>query len=149
MNWFKKSQYTEENTQNVGGPSVVVQPYEPLVQQVVDEMSSQNPGIFNSVNKINIDMGYGQFGSVVSDNPADININVYNLKSSLSNQLGISFDANNPQHTEAMKDQIRRVILHEMAHVSDYDEEQHMQGDNPFPGGEGVAEQAERDAGYQ
>lgn len=148
MNWYKKAQYSEENTQNVGTPSVVVQPYEPLVQEVVDEMSAENPQLFNNVNKINIDMGYGQFGSVKSDNPADININVDNIKNTLSSQLGINFDPNNPQHQQAIKDEIRRVIIHEAAHVSDYDEQQHLEGGNPFPGGEGVAEQSERDAGY-
>lgn len=143
-NWYKLAQYTSDNTQGIDTPLIMVQPYEPLVQEAVDELQSESPNIFIGVNKINLDMGYGQFGSVSSDNPADINININNIKSEVSNQLGSPFDPNNEQHKKVMKDSIKRVIVHEKAHVSDYDQDSHLSGGNPFPGGEGVAEQAER-----
>jgi hypothetical protein len=146
--WYKKAQFSPENTQNINSPLVVVEPYEPVVQEAVDELTAQNPNFFSGVNKIKIDMGYGQFGSVQSDNPADININFDRIKQELQNKLGSSFDINNPEHKYYLKDLIKRTIVHEKAHVSDASQawEKGPQEflKNPFPGGEFVAEKSER-----
>ena len=55
MNWYKKAQFTEENTQNIDVPLITVQPYEPVVQEAVDELYNENPRFFVGVNKINIE----------------------------------------------------------------------------------------------
>lgn len=143
MNWFKKiSQLTEENTQNIDSPLIMVEPYEPIIQEVVNEITNQNSSFFQGVNKINVDMGYGQYGSVSSENPADININFNKIKNEVVAQLGSPFDPNSPQHVQALKDSIKEVIIHEKSHVQDYDYEGHIEGKDPFPGGESVADMA-------
>lgn len=148
MNWYKIAQFTPENTQNVISPIVNVQP-EPIVQQIVDELKSEDPRFFVGINKLNLDMGYGQLGSVSSNNPADINLNFGKIKSEISSQLGESFNNNNPSHISALKDAIRRILIHERAHVLDAAQAQEgaknpLSGNELFPGGEGVAETAER-----
>ena len=145
MHWYKKSQFNEENTQNIDTPTIMVQPYEPIIQEVVNEMSLENPLFFKGINKINVDMGYGQFGSVGSENPADININIDKIK----NTIGQDIDLNDPQYKNVVKDAIRTVIIHEKAHVSDASKAQEgsdvpLSGEELFPGGENVAEQAEK-----
>lgn len=149
MNWYKKAQFTEENTQNIETPLIMVQPYEPLVQEAVDELNSENPNFFKGVNKVNIDMGSGQYGSVSSENPSDININLDNIKSQLESDLQGQFDINNPAHKQHLLNLVKEVIVHEKAHVSDALQTQELSdtalsGEELFPGGENVAEQATR-----
>jgi len=145
----KTAQFTEENIQQVGTPNVTVQPYEPIIQEVVNEMQQSNPTFFNNVNKINVDMSYGQYGSVESTNPADININLDRIRSEVAAQSPIDLDINNPEHRESFKDAIARVIVHEKAHVDDAMQAQEasptpLGGADLFPGGEGVADRAEQ-----
>lgn len=147
MNWYKFSQFTEENTQNIDVPLITVQPYEPVVQEAVDELYNENPRFFVGVNKINIDMGFGQFGSVESLNPADININMNKIKSEVAMQAG-QIDENNPESRQALKEAIKRTIIHEKAHVQDasgaqFQSENQLSGQELFPGGESSAQRAE------
>jgi hypothetical protein len=148
MNWFKKAQFTEENTQNIDVPIINIQPFEPIVQEAVNELYQENSNFFKGINKINIDTSYSQFGSVESVNPADININFNKIKSEIVSQIG-NFDIYNPQHLKFLKDAIKRVIIHEKAHVQDAFQVQEMSqdrilgGEDLFPGGENVAQQAE------
>ena len=149
MSWYKKSQFTEENTSSVQVPTINVQPYEPIVQQVVEEIKEQNPSFFVGVNQINVDPGHSQFGSVSSTNPADININFNRIKDDFRYQMGVPFNPYNAYHLQIFKDNIKRVIVHEKAHVSDAAQAQQgsenpLSGEELFPGGETVAEQEER-----
>jgi len=149
MSWYKKAQFNEENTQNIDTPLIMVQPYEPLVQEAIDELYQQNPNFFKGVNKVNIDMGFGQFGSVSSTDPSDININIANIRSNVNREFQGQFDINNPEHKKHMLDVIKRVLVHEKAHVSDAIQAQEisdisLSGEELFPGGEGVAETAEQ-----
>jgi len=148
MNWYKKSQFTSENIQNVEIPIITVQPYEPIVQEVVQELYNEQPQFFIGVNKINVDMGYGQFGSVESINPADININFNRIKSEVSSQIKENLDLNNFEHIRFLKDAVRKIIIHEKAHVQDALKTQEsskipLSGEELFPGGESVAQRAE------
>ncbi|MCF7796057.1 hypothetical protein K9M42_03105 [Patescibacteria group bacterium] len=147
MNWYKKSQFVQDDLQNINTPNIIVQPYEPLIQEVVEEIRVKNANFFQGVNQINIDTGFGQFGSVESINPADININLNKIKSEVINQLNGNFDENNPEHRQVLKNKIEEVIVHEKRHVQDASEAQEksdkpLQGQDLFPGGEAVAEQA-------
>jgi hypothetical protein len=109
--WYKRSQFTPENTTNLNNPTISVEPYEPIIQEVVNDIKTENPIFFNGVNKIKVDMGYGQLGSVDSTNPGDININIYKIKSDVMAQMsGQNFDINNPQHKQIMKDVVKRTI---------------------------------------
>jgi hypothetical protein len=142
MNWYCFAQFTDLNTTRVDVPLITVQPYEPIIQEAVDELMQVNPRLFVGVNQINVDMGWGQFGSVSSTDPADININLGKIKSEVASQVGPNFDESNFEHVAVLKRAIKRVIIHERGHVADYNPEQHGQGGDPFPGGEAVAEQA-------
>jgi len=149
MSWYKKSQFTEENTSSVQVPTINVQPYEPIVQQVVEEIKEQNPSFFVGINQINVDPGHSQFGSVSSTNPADININFNRIKDDFRHQMGVPFNPYNAYHLQIFKDSIKRVIVHEKAHVSDAAQAQQgsenpLSGEELFPGGENVAEQEEK-----
>lgn len=143
---LKMAQFTDENTLYTQSPTITIQPFEPLVKEVVDELQSTSPGFFRGVNKINIDMGFGQFGSVKSDNPADINLNFNNIKQEVTNQIPVQFDINNPEHKEILKAAIKETIIHERGHIDDAwqahekDPEAGIGGADLFPGGERAAE---------
>ena len=150
-NWYKKSQFTPENTQNLNNPTISVEPYEPVIQEVVNDIKMEDPTFFNGVNKIKVDMGYNQLGSVESSNPGDININIYKIKSDvMAHMSGQNFDINNPQHKQIMKDVVKKTIYHEKGHVEDAltvhnkSPEQGIGGKDLFPGGEPAAEQYEQ-----
>lgn len=147
MNWYKKSQFGQEDLQNINNPNIIVQPYEPLIQEVVEEIRTKNANFFQGVNQINIDTGFGQFGSVGSTDPTDININLNKIRSEVMTQLNGNFDENNPEHRQVLKEKIEEVIVHEKGHVQDAAEVQEksdepLQGQDLFPGGEPVAERA-------
>jgi hypothetical protein len=149
--WFKKSQFTPENSGNLNTPTISIEPYEPIIQDVVNDIKIENPTFFTGVNKIKVDMGYGQLGSVESTNPGDININIYKIRSDVMAQMqGQNFDINNPEHKNIMKDVVKRTIYHEKGHVEDAlnvhnkNPEMGIGGAELFPGGEPVAEQYEQ-----
>ena len=145
MNWYKKAQSTEENIEGTDTPNVIIEPVEPLVQEAVNELKSHNPNFFKGVRKIKIDLGQGQFGSVSSEYPSDINLNFNRIKSQLSQEFGKSFDPNDPIQKQRVKDMIKETIVHEQGHVSDawraHEKTPGVGGAKLFPGGESVAEQ--------
>jgi len=145
MNWYKLAQFTEENIEGTDSPNVVIEPVEPIVQEVVNELKTESPNIFQGVRKIKIDMGYGQFGSVSSEDPSDINLNFNRIKSQLSQEFGTSFDINDPNQKQRLKNMIKETIIHEKGHVSDawsaHQKTPGIGGAKLFPGGENVAEQ--------
>ena len=144
--WKKLSQFTEENTTNTDSPSIIIEPFEPLVQEAVDDIKVSDPNFFRGVNKIKIDMGFGQFGSVSSENPADININIERIKNEFQNRTNQSFDYNNIEHKNILKECIKETIFHEKGHTEDAwqahsaDPSAGLAGENLFPGGEQAAE---------
>jgi hypothetical protein len=146
FNWEKISQFTEENTVNVESPSIIIEPFEPIVQEIAEEIKISSPNFFKGVNKIKLDMGFGQYGSVSSDNPADINLNFERIKSEVSNKIQSPFDINNPEHKNILKEVIKETILHEKGHVEDAlqahesNPEAGLSGEKLFPGGEQAAE---------
>jgi hypothetical protein len=146
MNWYKKAQFTEENTVNSQSPSIIIEPFEPLVQEATEEIKRDSPNFFQGVNKIKIDLGFGQFGSVSSDNPSDINLNYNKIKNEVMKRIDEAFDINNLNHKDVLKEAIKETIIHEKGHVSDawtshsQDPESNLQGADLFPGGETAAE---------
>lgn len=145
MNWYKYSQFTEENMQSANTPMITVYPYEPVIQETVNEIQQENPNFFVGINKINLISTNSALGSVESTNPSDININMNNIKYQLQNQLNQPIEPNNPQHKEALKSAIKEVIVHEKAHVQDAIQAQEksdipLEGKDLFPGGETPAE---------
>lgn len=145
MNWYKISQLVNVDQQSehlLGGPSVHIQPYEGAVNQAVNELQEASPGLFSGVTDIFIDMGHGQFGSVSSDSPNSVRINLDKIKSNASTQLGQPFNPSDEMHQKALVQSIKQVLIHEISHVNDFDS---TNMENPFPGGEGVADRATED----
>lgn len=127
------------------GPNVVVQPAEPIIDKAIKIIKRKEPNAFSGVRTINVGTGQGALGFVESGlnkDPAVINIDANLIKNKASN-----FDPSVSEFLNQMAnpEEARKVfwttvtLYHEVAHVKDYDEQQ------GFPGGEGVAEAAERD----
>ena len=146
MNWYKISQLvteTEQSEHYLGGPTVNIRPYEPIIQEAVNELGNESPGIFDNITDINVDFGYGQFGSVGSQSPNSINLNIEKLKSEVTTALGRSFSAQDQESINMIKHFVKQTIMHEIGHV--LDEEIDETGNISFPGGEQVVEKMQQD----
>jgi len=142
-NWFKKSQLVTETEQSehfLDSPNINVRPYEPIIQESVQELQQENPSILNNVTDINVDLGYGQYGSVISSSPNTININMSKLKDEINRQLGRPYSPQDEETKQLLKHLVKQIILHEREHVHDFNPEV---GD--FPGGEAPAERAQEE----
>lgn len=102
--------------------NVVVEPYEPLVNEAIRLIESRQPHYFDGVSKIILEQGNPQyFGKVQSDQKDVIFISIQKLKSALA---GAS--------EEDLVHQIAEVLAHEMGHLK-----------ADFEGGEPPAEKEE------
>ena len=140
MNWYKTTQ-TEQTEPNIGTPNVSVQPYEPLVIEAVNELKNGQPDMFNNVTNINIDLGYGQFGSVTNVSPNTITLNMNNIKEEAAKQTGQQISGSDPRDADILKFYIKQTISHELAHLGDLGSS--TDPSNPFPGGESIADRAQ------
>lgn len=143
MNWYKTTQAIvnpdeAETSDYAGTPNINIRPLEPLVLEAVNELKSENPGMLDNVTDINIDLGYGQFGSVVSSSPSTINLNMNNIKEEAAKQTGKPIKTTDPEDANILKHFIKQTIVHETSHISDFDSET-----GQFPSGESVAERAQ------
>jgi len=140
MNWFKKiSQNSVQSEYNIGTPNINVKPLEPLVQEVINELTMKSPNLFYNISDVNIDMGGQNALGWVSNTTANtINLNMARIKSDIKSQTGVS-DENSDEYKVYLKKAIASVLMHELGHVEDYDP---VSGS--FPGGEAAAEQFER-----
>jgi hypothetical protein len=77
--------------------------------------------MFTNITDINVDMGYGQLGSVISKSPNSINLNVNKMKDEARKQLGGAFNPGDPQHKAVMLFIIKQTIVHELSHISGFD----------------------------
>ena len=116
MNWYKTSQAVigptdEQSESNIGTPNIRVNPFENLVDEAARELNAEKPGILDNITDINVDLGYGQFGSVSSKLPNTVNINMNNIKSSLATQLGRPFNPSDQDHTNMLKHMIKHVLF--------------------------------------
>jgi len=141
MNWYKIAQIAqiEQQTEsNLGGPSINIYPYDPILKETIDELQRESPGFFDNITDVVVDVGFGQFGSVSSLSPNTIYINLNKAKDQL-NQTPNLPQSGSVEYKEALKNTIKEILIHERAHVLDYDAKT-----NTFPGGEMPAEQATR-----
>ena len=141
MNWYKLSQLvnqTDQSESNIDVPNVNIRPYELLIYEAAEQLQRESPGILNNVTDINVDMGYGQFGSVISHSPNSVNINMGRIKEQARAHLGTDVDPTSPQAKEALLFAIKQTLVHEVGHIAD--EEIDESGNVLFPGGEHAAE---------
>lgn len=127
----------------IEGPSVQIDPgLQSDIQEAVAEIRRNDPNFFKGVSKV---VGYsgGEFGKVESEDPTIIHINLQKIKQKVQQDLGSEYKSSDPQHQKVFKEALKRslveTLVHEKAHVKDWDPEAHK-----FKGGEGVAESAER-----
>lgn len=142
MNWYKISQIvtqTEQSMHNVGTPNISIRPFEPLIQQAVNELQSEQPRIFANISDINVDLGYSQFGSVSSSSPNSINLNMNHIRDEARKQLGHP-PGNNDQDKAVLIHLIKQILVHERSHVYDFNQET-----GQFEHGEMPAERAQED----
>ena len=139
--FYKLAQQLDEAF--VQGPSVQVDPaLGAQVQDAVNELKKADPNIFKGIGKITVLTG-GPFGMVTSKDPSTVQINLNKIKQEVQKQMGGTYSPSNPEHKKAFDEAVKRSIVetvsHEAAHTKDFNPET-----GKFPGGEGVAESAER-----
>jgi len=139
--FYKLAQQLDEAF--VQGPSVQVDPaLGAQVQDAVNELKKADPNIFKGIGKITVLTG-GPFGMVTSKDPSTVQINLNKIKQEVQKQMGGTYNPSNPEHKKAFDEAVKRSIVetvsHEAAHTKDFNPET-----GKFPGGEGVAESAER-----
>ena len=139
--FYKLAQQLDEAF--IQGPSVQVDPaLGAQVQDAVNELKKADPNIFKGIGKITVLTG-GPFGMVTSKDPSTVQINLNKIKQEVQKQMGGTYNPSNPEHKKAFDEAVKRSIVetvsHEAAHTKDFNPET-----GKFPGGEGVAESAER-----
>lgn len=128
----------------IAGPDVQIDPsIKGDVQSAVDELRKTDPSFFKGVSKV-VGITSSAFGEVQSTDPTVIHINLPKIKQKIQSDLGSQYNPSDPKHKDLFKEALKRAIVetisHEKGHVKDYNPEQ-----GKFPGGEGVAEQSEKE----
>ena len=98
MNWYKKAQFNNEYIQetevHTQSPNIVVYPYEPAIQEAVDQLKIENPNIFIGVNKIILDSKQSALGYVsnIEQNEQrydynNIHLNIDEIRNQIQQQI--------------------------------------------------------------
>lgn len=119
-------------------PNVIINPIEPLVQKAVDLLKSKDPNFFKGVRKIVIgeEANYGHVESGPGKDHTVIHLNYPRINREVRAKMQ---GASNEEIEQAITKSLAGTIAHERGHVLDFDPKA------GFPGGEGKAEQAEKD----
>ena len=141
MNWYKTAQENNQEISNIGTPEININPLDPLIAEAVNELKSGQPDMFNDVTDINVDIGYGQFGSVTNVSPNTITLNMNNIKEKASKETGQQISGSDPRDADILKFYIKQILVHELSHIHDLGGS--SDPSNPFPGGESVADRAQ------
>jgi|19_taG_2_1085344.scaffolds.fasta_scaffold00983_7 hypothetical protein len=144
-----KTAQVEQTESNIGMPNINVQPYEPLVIEAISELlQSERPGILDDVTDINIDLGYGQFGSVTNVSPNTITLNMNNIKEEAARKSGRQISGSDPRDANILKFYIKQTIMHELGHIESYKSTDPTNPWSPggeFEGGESPAEKRQKE----
>jgi hypothetical protein len=125
MNVTKISRFIEKFAQDINSPDIRFEPVSiPEAKCAVEIIKRWKPGFFVGVSKIVISSS-SNYGFVASTDPTVIHLNADRIKQEFSGRQAVL--------------SLAETIVHERAHVQDYDEE------SGFSGGEGVAQSAEND----
>lgn len=103
--------------------SIIIEPFEPLIQKAIDAIEKKIPGYFSGIKKIVLESGDpGHFGKVQSDQQDVIFISLNKMKSAMGGA-----------DEEAIIKQVADTLAHEMGHIK-----------SKFQGGEAPAETEEK-----
>lgn len=110
---------SKRSEQYVPSPSVIIQPLDPLVKKVVDDIKRSDPNFFMNVDKIIVEFGGGpQLGHVKRgplDSPRTIHIFKNRIRDLIKQNYGGQMDA--ATFEKAVHDAIAEVIGHEKTHI--------------------------------
>jgi len=126
LNKLKKIAQQFYKLSQENSPTILVEPYDTLVEKAVKRLREKDPNFFVGVKKIVVAPS-PQYGHVSSDEHTVVHLNASRVKSELSGK---------PE--EQQVDTLASIIAHEVAHVKSF------KGDQ-FVGGETPAQAAEKD----
>lgn len=148
MNYYKQSANyflqaaklitAQSGDPELDSPNIVINPAEPLVQKAVDLIKSKDPNFFKGVRKIIIgeEANYGHVESGPGKDHTIIHLNYPRINREIKSKMqGVS----NDEIEKAIVKSLAGTIAHERGHVLDFNPK------SGFPGGEGKAEQAEKE----
>ena len=114
-----RAQQTQEHTELLGSPKVMIEPYDDMVNKAVEIVNKSNPGLLDGVSDIRINLSKGVIGEYQSNNPNTIWINIGKLEGDVRSKM-------QGQPEEAIQqeivNQIASTIVHEGTHKSEYSE---------------------------
>ena len=137
--WYKKAQKS-----NVGIPHVSIEgPDRDVVEEALRELKEVDVNVFLEVDKITIDtFGGDSLGHVSSASPREVVLSIRNLENVINQRYpNLPRSKNDRDYRGRLKEEIKRVLMHELGHVTTYNQETNM-----FEGHELPAERSEREA---
>jgi len=109
----------QEHMELLGGPRVMIEPYDSMVNDAVNIVNKSNPELLKQVTDIRINLSKGVIGEYQTDNPNTIWINIGKLESDVRAQMS-------GQDDEAIRqeitNQIASTIIHEGTHKGEFDQ---------------------------
>jgi len=144
----KKMAQVEQMDSNIGSPNININPLDPLIAESVNELQSEQHGLLDSVTDINVDIGYGQFGSVTNVSPNTINLNMNRIKEEAAQETGRQISTSDPDDINILKFYIKQTIMHELGHIESYkstDPTNQWLPGGEFEGGESPAEKRQNE----
>jgi hypothetical protein len=109
----------QEHTELIGGPQVMIEPYNSMVNDAVAIVNRTNPELLKQISDIRINLSKGVIGEYQSDSPNTIWINMGKLEGDVRAQL-----SGQPEETikQEMINQIASTIIHEGTHKGEFDQ---------------------------
>ncbi|MBC8304483.1 MAG: hypothetical protein H8E55_53060 [Pelagibacterales bacterium] len=141
--WYRAIKQSQNS--NVGIPSVTIEgPDRDIVEEALKELKEIDVNVFSEVDKIVIDIfGGPSLGHVSNQSPSDVVISISNLENVINRRYpNIPRSKNVTEYRTKLKEEIKRVLMHELGHVKTYNPET-----DTFEGHEIPAEKSEREAG--
>jgi len=138
-NLIKKAQ-----SSNVGIPNVSIEgPDRDIVEEALRELKSIDMSVFSEVDKIKIDIfGGNSLGHVSSESPREVVLSIRNVENVINNKYpDLPRSKNDKDYRDRLKEEIKRVLMHELGHITTYNPET-----NTFEGHELPAERSEQEA---
>ena len=141
--WYRQIKKAEQS--NVGIPNVAIEgPDRDIVEESLRELQEIDMSVFSEVDKIVIDIfGGNSLGHVSNQSPRDVVISIRNLENVINQKYpSIPRSKNDKEYRSKLKDEIKRVLMHELGHIKTYNPDT-----DTFEGHELPAEKSEREAG--
>ncbi|MAG25622.1 hypothetical protein CMI47_08600 [Candidatus Pacearchaeota archaeon] len=140
--WYKNIKIAQDL--NVGIPNVTIEgPDRDIVEEALKELQEIDMNVFSEVDKITIDIfGGNSLGHVSSHSPREVVLSIRNVENVINKKYpNLPRSKNDNEYRSRLKEEIKRVLMHELGHVTTYNPET-----NTFEGHELPAERSEQEA---